>query len=53
MNFGEYQSEASKTAIYPKKGDNIYYPALGLGGEAGEVSNKVKEVNYYGRKHFS
>jgi len=44
VTFGEYQNNAINTAVYPKKGDNIYYPALGLGGEAGEVLNKIKKV---------
>jgi NTP pyrophosphatase (non-canonical NTP hydrolase) len=39
-----YQEEAWETAIYPAKGDNLYYPALGLAGEAGEVCNKVKKI---------
>lgn len=42
--FDEYQRLAGTTAIYPNVGDNIYYPALGLGGEAGEVLNKVKKI---------
>jgi len=44
MNFQEYQEEASKTAIYPDKGNNPYYPTLGLCGEAGEVAEKIKKV---------
>ena len=39
-----YQEEAWETAIYPAKGDNLYYPALGLAGEAGEVCNKIKKI---------
>ena len=39
-----YQEEAWETAIYPSKGDNLYYPALGLAGEAGEVCNKIKKI---------
>ena len=39
-----YQEEAWETAIYPNKGDNLYYPALGLAGEAGEVCNKIKKI---------
>ena len=37
MNFEEYQSEASQTALYPRRMDNLEYPTLGLTGEAGEV----------------
>ena len=44
MNFDDYQQEAVSTAIYPKQGDNIYYPALGLAGEAGEVCEKIKKI---------
>ena len=42
MNFNEYQSQASKTAIYPEQ-YKIVYPALGLSGESGEVAEKVKK----------
>ena len=41
MNFAEYQKAAWKTAIYPRE---LYYPALGLAGEAGEIANKVKKM---------
>ncbi|MEK7620253.1 MAG: nucleoside triphosphate pyrophosphohydrolase family protein [Patescibacteria group bacterium] len=44
MNLSEYQKKASTTALYPNAGNNLYYPALGLGGEVGEVLNKVKKV---------
>ena len=44
MNLSEYQNKASTTALYPNVGKNLYYPALGLGGEVGEVLNKVKKV---------
>lgn len=40
----EYQKEAWELAIYPNKGNNIYYPALGLSGEVGEIANKVKKI---------
>ncbi len=39
-----YQEEAWETAIYPAKGDNLYYPTMGLAGEAGEVCNKIKKI---------
>ena len=44
MNFEEYQSEASVTALYPKRLNNLEYPTLGLAGEAGEVANIVKKI---------
>jgi len=43
-DFDKYQIEARKTAIYPDLGENLWYPALGLAGEAGEVCEKVKKV---------
>jgi NTP pyrophosphatase (non-canonical NTP hydrolase) len=42
MNFDDYQSEAAKTAIYPK--GSIAYLALGLNGEAGEVAEIIKRA---------
>jgi NTP pyrophosphatase (non-canonical NTP hydrolase) len=44
MNFEEYQSEASQTALYPRRLENLEYPTLGLTGEAGEVANIVKKI---------
>ena len=44
MNFDEYQREARTTAQYPDMGKNIYYPTLGLAGEAGEVAEKIKKL---------
>ena len=44
MNFEEYQSEAGKTALYPRRLENLEYPTLGLAGEAGEVANIVKKI---------
>ena len=43
LTFKQYQNDAVQTAIYDQK-HAIVYPALGLAGEAGEVSNKVKKV---------
>jgi NTP pyrophosphatase (non-canonical NTP hydrolase) len=43
LSFADYQTQASKTAIYPDA-DVIVYPALGLVSEAGEVAGKVKKV---------
>jgi NTP pyrophosphatase (non-canonical NTP hydrolase) len=44
MNFEEYQTEASATAHYPRRLENIEYATLGLAGEAGEVANIVKKI---------
>jgi len=44
MDFNEYQKKAWETAIYPRKGENLSYPALGLGGEVGEVIEKIKKI---------
>jgi NTP pyrophosphatase (non-canonical NTP hydrolase) len=44
MNFENYQSEASQTALYPNRLKNLEYPTLGLAGEAGEVANIVKKI---------
>lgn len=43
MTLNEYQNLALETAIYPKEYQTIY-PALGLTGEAGECSDKIKKV---------
>lgn len=44
MNMDDYQKKAEKTAFYPDAGGNYIYPTLGLAGEAGEISNKVKKI---------
>lgn len=44
MDFATYQKKARETAIYPDIGRNIWYPTLGLAGEAGEVAEKVKKI---------
>ena len=43
MNFEDYQTQASKTAVY-NDADIIIYPSLGLLSEAGEVAGKIKKV---------
>jgi len=42
MKFNEYQKIAKTTAVYPSE-YTVVYPTLGLMGEAGEVSEKVKK----------
>lgn len=44
MLLNTYQKHAKKTAVYPAKGNNYSYPALGLTGEAGEVADKISKV---------
>jgi len=43
MDLNKYQEKALETAQYPES-HKIIYPTLGLTGEAGEVSDKVKKV---------
>ena len=43
MDLCEYQSTARQTAVYPDQ-YGVIYPALGLGGESGEVLEKVKKI---------
>lgn len=43
MEVNDYQKAALETANHPKE-QRIIYPTLGLTGEAGEVSDKVKKV---------
>jgi NTP pyrophosphatase (non-canonical NTP hydrolase) len=43
MEIVEYQERAIATAVYGA-GNAIIYPTLGLCGEAGEVSEKVKKI---------
>ena len=44
MTFDEYQKHSFDTAVYPDKGHNVVYPALGLAGETGEVCEKIKKA---------
>jgi NTP pyrophosphatase (non-canonical NTP hydrolase) len=44
MTFNDYQIAAARTAIYPKD-SKVFYPALGLPGEVGEVAEKVAELH--------
>jgi NTP pyrophosphatase (non-canonical NTP hydrolase) len=43
MNLNDYQERAAQTAVYPAD-VGLAYTTLGLAGEAGELSNKVKKV---------
>ncbi len=45
LDLKDYQNKASETAIYPKKLDGgVYYAAIGLAGEVGELLNKIKKI---------
>ncbi len=44
FSFDEYQKQSRTTARYPDIGNNYVYPVLGLCGEAGEVSEKIKKL---------
>ena len=44
LSLNAYSARALATAIYPNRGNNVTYAALGLVGEAGEVADKVKKV---------
>ena len=41
LTFNDYQKTTRETAIYK---DGIFYPALGLCGESGEVTDKIKKI---------
>ena len=44
LTFDEYQKKVRKTAFYPNIGTSLFYPALGLAEEAGEVCGKIKKI---------
>jgi NTP pyrophosphatase (non-canonical NTP hydrolase) len=44
LTFNEYQKSAAVTAIYPGRLNSLIYPVIGLAGETGEVSEKVKKL---------
>lgn len=46
LSFEWYQAVAESTAVYPDKGElgGLLYVVLGLGGEIGEFSNKMKKI---------
>ncbi|MFH1173630.1 MAG: nucleoside triphosphate pyrophosphohydrolase family protein [archaeon] len=44
MDMNSYQQQAKSTAVYPALEYGFLYPALGLTGEVGEITNKLKKV---------
>lgn len=46
LSFNEYQERAASTAIYKEgnEGRELFYVALGLAGEAGEVAGEVSKL---------
>lgn len=46
MDLNEYQEQAFGSATYPDHHEvgGVIYTALGLAGEAGEITNKVKKI---------
>ncbi len=45
MNLREYQEKARSTAIYLDiDGSKMIYPAMGIMGECGEITNKIKKI---------
>ena len=43
MDMNDYQQWTELTKKYPES-FNVYYPAMELGGESGEVLNQVKKI---------
>lgn len=43
-DFNDYQYRSRSLARYPNIGNNFVYPVLGLSGESGEVSEKIKKI---------
>ena len=44
LTLNEYAERAGALAVYPNRGNNPDYPALGICGEGGEVADKIKKM---------
>jgi len=46
VNINDYQQQAAETAIYPGQGtmEGLFYLAMKLSGEAGEVAEKIAKL---------
>lgn len=61
LTFRDYQNRANETAIYPNVGTEILhpvtaglvYPVMAIGGEVGELQNKVKKLIRDGDNAFT
>ena len=45
LTLNEYAERAGVLAVYPNRGSNPDYPALGICGESGEVADKIKKMH--------
>ena len=44
MDFNEYQKKAATPSAYPKLEGPFMFPLVGMGGELGEIFEKVKKL---------
>lgn len=49
MEIKDYAAAAISTAIYPQS-DRYIYPSLGIGGEVGELCEKLSQLNWASRE---
>ena len=44
MDMNDYQQAANRTSLLGDNPNELYYYALGLAGESGEIANKLKKI---------